>query len=113
MSFDQGLKAFKIGIVNPDAIIEVLPPSTETHDRGAKFRQYQQLPSVKEYILVSQDEPVCERFVRQADGPWVLTVVTGLGGELAFTTVPVRIPLADIYNGVEFTAEPARGAVPG
>ena len=79
-----------------------MSPSTETYDRGAKFRQYQQLASVKEYILVSQDEPVCERFVRQPDETWVLTVVTGVAGELAFSTVAARIPLADIYNGVLF-----------
>ena len=89
-------------LINPDAIIEVLSSSTEKYDRGAKFRQYQQLTSVKEYVLVSQDEAVCERFVRQADGTWVLTIVTGLAGELTFSTIPVRIPLADIYNGVDF-----------
>src|SRR5207248_10504286 len=44
-----------------------------------KFRHYQQIPSLREYVLVSQDEPVCERFVRQPDGSWVLTPVTGLG----------------------------------
>ena len=101
-------------LINPDAIIEVLSPSTETYDRGAKFRQYQQLPSVKEYILVSQNEPLCERFVRQTDGTWVLTIITGLAGELAFTTVPVRVPLADIYNGVLFpNNEDVAGKRPG
>jgi Uma2 family endonuclease len=89
-------------LLNPVAIIEVLSPSIENYDRGAKFRQYQQIPSFKEYILVSQDEPVVERFVRQADDTWVLTVLTGLAGELAFATVPARIPIADIYAGVEF-----------
>lgn len=94
-------------LTNPVAVIEVLSPSTEKYDRGAKFRQYQQLLSVKEYILVSQDEPLCERFVRQGDGSWNLTVIAGLHGELTFTTVPARIPLADIYNGVVFPAPPA------
>jgi Uma2 family endonuclease len=94
-------------LVNPVAIIEVLSPATETYDRGAKFRQYQQLPSVQEYILVAQDEPVVERFVRQADGTWVLTVVTGLTGEVTFHTVTARIGLADIYNGVDFPPRPA------
>lgn len=94
-------------LLNPVAVIEVLSPSTEAYDRGAKFRQYQQLPSVREYVLVSQDEPVVERFVRQADGTWALTVVTGLAGEFAFHTVPVRMGLADVYNGVEFPPPPA------
>lgn len=94
-------------LLNPVAIIEVLSPATETSDRGAKFRQYQQLPSVQEYVLVSQDEPVVERFVRQPDGTWVLTTWTGLGAEVAFHTVAARIPLADVYRDVEFP-DPAR-----
>lgn len=90
-------------LVNPNAIIEILSPSTERYDRGTKFRNYQQIPTLTEYILVAQDEPVCERFVRQGDGSWALVSFVGLESELAFTSVPVRIPLADVYAGVTFT----------
>lgn len=93
-------------LTTPTAVIEVLGPSTEAYDRGAKFRQYQQIPSFKEYVLVSQEEPVIERFVRQPDDTWLLTGLTGLTGELAFAIVPARVPVADIYNGVEFPPEP-------
>lgn len=99
-------------LVNPVAVIEVLSPETERYDRGAKFRHYQQLPTVREYILVSQEETVVERFVRQPDGTWVLTVVTGLAGEVAFATVPARVAMADIYNDVEFLP-PSSGPQPG
>ncbi len=67
---------------------------------------------MREYVLVSQEEPVVERFVRQADGTWVLTVVAGLAGEVAFATAPVRIAMADIYNGVEFPPQAGRGPQP-
>jgi Uma2 family endonuclease len=96
-------------LVNPDAVIEVLSPSTENYDRGVKFRQYQQLPSVQEYILVSQTEPLVERYVRGSNGDWAYTAIPGLGGELALATVPARIPLAEIYNGVEFSDQSAAG----
>ena len=89
-------------IVNPVAIVEVLSPSTEKYDRGAKFRNYQQLPSLMEYILVAQDEAVIERFVRQADESWGLISFVGLEATLNFTTVPVQIPLTDVYAGVSF-----------
>jgi Uma2 family endonuclease len=89
-------------LTNPTAIIEVLSPSTERYDRGAKFRSYQQIPSLAEYILVAQDEAVCERFVRQADGSWALVSFVGLSSTLAFTSVNAQIPLADIYAGVVF-----------
>ncbi|MDB5307502.1 MAG: uncharacterized protein JWO38_1704 [Gemmataceae bacterium] len=95
-------------ILNPAVVIEVLSPSTEKYDRGAKFRQYQKLESLNEYVLVSQDEPICERFVRQPDDSWMLTSATGLAAELCFGTVPVRVALAAIYEGVVFPDAPVR-----
>lgn len=93
-------------LTNPMALIEVLSPSTERYDRGTKFRSYQQIPNLIEYILVAQDEPVCERYVRQADGSWALVSFVGLTSTLAFTSVPASISLADVYAGVAFP-EPA------
>ena len=89
-------------IVNPTAIIEVLSPSTEKYDRGAKFRNYRKIPTLIEYILVAQDEPVCERFIRQADGSWGYVSFVGLDDTLAFHSVPANILLADIYAGIDF-----------
>lgn len=94
-------------IINPVAIVEVLSPSTEKYDRGAKFRNYQQIPSLMEYILVAQDEAVIERFVRQTDGSWGLISFVGPEATLAFTTVPVQIELKDIYAGVSFDSPAA------
>jgi Uma2 family endonuclease len=90
-------------LTNPTAIIEVLSPSTERLDRGKKFRNYQQMPSMVEYVLVAQDEPVCERFIRQADGSWALVSFVGLTATLAFTSTTARIRLADVYSGVELS----------
>ena len=45
-------------LTNPTVLIEVLSPSTERYDRGAKFRNYQKIPSLLEYVLVAQDEAV-------------------------------------------------------
>ena len=95
-------------LLNPTVIVEVLSPGTEKYDRGAKFRQYQQLPSLKEYLLVAQDEAVCERFVRQSDNSWLLTTVTGLPNVLSFATVRAMIPLAEIYAGITFPEKPIR-----
>ena len=43
-------------LLNPTLIVEILSPSTETYDRGEKFEHYQQIASLKDYILISQDE---------------------------------------------------------
>ena len=95
-------------LLNPAVIVEVLSPSTEKYDRGAKFHQYQQLLTLTEYVLVAQDEALCERFVRQPDGSWLLTTFTGLSTTIDFVTVAARIPLAEIYSGIAFPEKPIR-----
>lgn len=95
-------------LVNPRVIIEVPSDTTERYDRRFKFRQYQRIPSFQEYVLVAQDEPAVERYVRQPDGSWNLTTFVGLDTELALATVPARVPLADVYAGVTFPENPGR-----
>lgn len=95
-------------LLNPHALVEVLSDSTEKYDRGTKFRHYRQIPSLQEYVLVAQDEPSVERYVRQPDGSWLMTAFTGLESTFAFASVPVRIPLAEIYAHVKFPENPGR-----
>lgn len=92
-------------IVNPRVIFEVLSKSTESYDRGKKFDLYRQLLSLRQYVLVAQDEPQVERFVRQEDGSWILTVFKGLQAVLDLSTLGCVLPLSEIYEDVTFGAE--------
>ena len=56
-------------ITNPTLLVEVLSPSTEEIDRGSKWRDYQLIPSLQEYVLVSQDSRV-EIYRRLTSGSW-------------------------------------------
>lgn len=96
-------------LLNPSVLIEVLPDSTEKYDRGQKFVHYRQLPSLKEYVLVAQDRPQVERFVRQDDGTWVLSAFGDLAQTFSFGTIAVQVPLAEIYRGVKLS----EGGLPG
>src|SRR6185312_1768976 len=57
-------------ITNPTLLVEVLSASTEPDDRGSKWQHYQLLPSLEEYILVSQSETRVERYRRLTSGAW-------------------------------------------
>ena len=57
-------------ITNPTLLVEVLSPSTEDVDRISKRRDYQRIPSLQEYVLVSQDEPRVEVYRRQGTESW-------------------------------------------
>jgi Uma2 family endonuclease len=95
-------------LLNPRAIIEVLSDSTEKYDRGNRASHYKRIPSLQEYLLVSQRQPLVERFVRQDDGSWKVTEFAGLDATIEFTSVPAKVALAEIYRGVEFPEEKLR-----
>lgn len=57
-------------LANPKILVEVLSKSTEAYDRGDKWELYQRLPSLSDYVLVSQGTKRIEQYQRQADGSW-------------------------------------------
>ena len=55
-------------VTNPIVIVEVLSDSTETYDRDDKRAHYRQLPTLRDYLLVSQHERRIEHYHRNDDG---------------------------------------------
>jgi Uma2 family endonuclease len=88
-------------LLNPTVIIEVLSKSTEAFDRGRKSMKYRRIESLREYLLVSQEEPHTERYVRLAD-EWRLREYDGLDKEIELLSVNCRLRLSDIYDKVRF-----------
>ncbi len=91
-------------LINPLAIVEILSPSTERYDRGTKFLHYQTIPSLREYILVSQSAILVQSLVRQPNEKWTLTTFSGSDSFLEMSAVPVRVSLARLYRDVELVS---------
>ncbi|HEY6331770.1 MAG TPA: Uma2 family endonuclease [Blastocatellia bacterium] len=90
-------------VLNPTVIFEVLSPSSESYDRGQKFFRYQTyLSSLAEYLLVSQQLPLVEHFVRQSDGQWVCSFVEGMSSHVEIRAIGCRLALSEIYDRVAF-----------
>ena len=89
-------------ILNPIIVVEVLSESTEAFDRGAKFHAYQTLDSLNEYLLVSQDRPVIEHYVREGRRTWGYWAVKGLESSLALPSIECTLNLSAVYDKVEF-----------
>lgn len=90
-------------LLNPSLIIEVLSSSTEAYDRGEKFAVYRWLPSLREYVLVSQTQWRVEAYVRQQDGRWWLTEYDGVDDEVLLETVDCILSVREIYDKIELS----------
>lgn len=96
--------AYQDVILNPKVIIEALSPTAEAFDRGEKFVRYRQWnPTLSDYLLVSQKQPLIEHFVRQPDGSWSLRSYVGLETTLAITSIGCTLKLADVYDRITFS----------
>jgi Uma2 family endonuclease len=91
-------------LLNPAVIIEVLSPSTEAYDRGEKFAHYRQLSSVAEYVLISQEKPHVEHFVRQPDNQWLLSETSDLHDAVQLPSINCALALDEVYEKVEIGA---------
>jgi len=88
-------------LLNPLVLFEVLSESTEGYDRGRKFEHYRTLPSLAEYLLVAQDKPHVEQYVRQADGRWLLGEFNRPEDVVTLPSLSSTLAMAEIYAKVE------------
>ena len=90
-------------LLNPGLIVEILSDSTEDYDRGDKSALYRRISSLREYLLVSQDQVRVELYRRGEDGYWTLTDYTGLEDLVPLESLDCTLALAEIYDKVALT----------
>lgn len=83
----------------PSLIIEVLSETTETTDRREKLMNYQTLDSLKEYILVSQDQMQVEIYRQDDQGNWTIQIL-GQKDNLILESVGLTLTMGQIYEDV-------------
>jgi Uma2 family endonuclease len=98
-------------LAHPSVVFEVLSPSSADYDRTSKLRLYQQLPSLRHYVLVRQDYCWVECLTRQpqsagAENEWTLQVYDKLSDELHLSALSIRVPLTELYARVKLEQPP-------
>ena len=90
----------------PAVLFEVISKRTRRVDEGEKKDAYLTIPSLCVYVLVEQETPAVLVFRRTEKG-FVREVYEGLDVVLPLGEIGIDLPLAEIYETVEFTPEPA------
>lgn len=94
----------KNAITNPKVIVEVLSDSTELRDRTEKLAHYQRIPSLKEYVLVSQRKRSIEVYRRGENREWLYSRAVE-GEAMPITSIDCELIVDEIYrNALESSA---------
>jgi Uma2 family endonuclease len=87
----------KNSVTNPTLLVEVLSTSTEDYDRGEKFAHYKRIPTLRQYVLVSQNGPRVEVWTRDDEGSW--TSVVSTDGDVAnLDSIGARLDVRELYE---------------
>jgi Uma2 family endonuclease len=85
-------------VTDPTMIVEVLSPTTQRHDRIAKWREYQKIPSLRHFVLVEQAERRIEVYSR-TDAGWALASIEPPEDTIALEAIGATLSLEAIYEG--------------
>ncbi|UBF24502.1 Uma2 family endonuclease [Kovacikia minuta CCNUW1] len=88
----------------PKLIVEVLSPGTEAKDRGEKFRYYQTLSSLQEYVLVDSEKISVECYRRDEGRMW-LYFPYGAGDVVTLESIAFSCAIELLYENVQFDGE--------
>jgi Uma2 family endonuclease len=81
---------------NPSVVFEILSPSTQKYDMGYKLLFYQQIPSLKEYIMIDPTSRFVQLVRKQPDGDWRFENI--LTGVVNIETIDFEISFDQIYH---------------
>lgn len=88
-------------LTNPQLLIEVLSKNTAVFDRGAKFTHYRQLTSLREYVLIGQDEIMVDTYYRTDNGTWEIESYQSLDQAVILKSLGVEVEMKEVYRMVE------------
>lgn len=88
----------------PVVVIEVLSDSTRRTDLGEKLDAYLTMPSLQVLLFVEPDFPAVTVHRRQSEGGFALEYHAGLDATIPLPEIDASLPLADLYERVEFSS---------
>jgi Uma2 family endonuclease len=93
-------------VEDPILVVEVLSPGTERYDRRTKVPAYREIESVNEILLIDSEAAYAEIFRRNGAG-WFSEIVRGREAELHLSSIELRLPMAELYEGIDLQADAA------
>ena len=93
---------------NPAVVLEVLSESTRRTDLGEKRDAYLAIPSLKVLLIAESERPYVLVHRRQPQGGFATEEHAGLEAVVPLPEIEADLPLAELYEGIDFTAVPHR-----
>lgn len=90
-------------LINPTVVVEIVSKKTLYYDKTEKLDSYLQMPSVKECLLIREDEMRIEHFTKQNSKQFMFRIYTQNDEVISLETIGCKASLSEIYAQVSFS----------
>ncbi len=89
-------------LMNPTVVVEIFSKKTSFHDKTEKLECYLAMESVREYILVKEDEMRVEHYTKQNAKQWIYRIYNLRDDVISIDAVNCKVSLAEVYAQIKF-----------
>lgn len=89
-------------LLNPTVLVEVLSENTEAYDRCKKFKFYQQIPTLREFLFIADDRCLVEQYIRIDNRIWQINYMDRLQDIVKLPSLNCELAVAEICDKVKF-----------
>lgn len=99
-------------LLNPTAVIEIFSSATNSSNKTEKLESYLAMESIRECLMVKEDEMRIEHFARQNAKQWIYRIYNEREDVVALDSINCKVSLSEIYAQIKLkTAEMISKAV--
>jgi Uma2 family endonuclease len=88
-------------LVNPTLIVEIFSNQTNSSDKTNKLESYLAMDSIKEFVLLKEEEMRVEHYARQNAKQWIYRIYNERDDVISLDSINCKISLAEIYAQVK------------
>ena len=89
-------------LLNPTVIVEIMSRATLNHDKTEKLDRYLAMSSVREIMLVKEEEMRVEHYFKQTQNQWTYKIYGNREDIISIESVNCKISLGEIYSQIKF-----------
>lgn len=89
-------------LLNPTVVVEIFSSTTNTVDKTKKVESFLEMESIRECLLLKEDEMRVEHYARQNQKQWIYRIYNERDDVVSLESIGCKISLSEIYAQIKF-----------
>jgi Uma2 family endonuclease len=89
-------------LLSPTVVLEIFSKDTNSNDKTEKLECYLAMESIREYILVKEDEMRVDHYAKQNSKQWVYRIYNQRDDVISIEAINCKVSLAEVYAQIKF-----------